>query len=485
MNKLTIVGLGPGSKSYLTIEALDVIKESELVYVRTMKHPVMDYLISEGGNFESFDTFYESYDKFEDVYENIAKEVLKKLELGDVVYAVPGNPFVAESTVEYLIENVSEEQLRIVHGASFIDAIVTTLRVDPVYGLKIVDALTIEDMIPDVSSDALIIQVYDQGVASEAKLQLMKYYDDDHEVIVVRGAGIEGEEVVVRVPLFELDRVDCLDHLTSVYIEAVHPDDRQKFFINDLTNVMKVLRSQDGCPWDREQTHQSLKRYLIEEAYEVVEAIEDEDLWGLEEELGDLLLQVVFHAEIASENGYFDMNDVITGIYDKMIRRHPHVFSDIDVENSDEVLVNWEAIKNEEKSVDSVSEGMFNIAKSFPPLLRAEKLQKKMAKVGFDWPTVEGALAKIEEEMNELKEAINAGDQAHSLKELGDLLFSVVNVSRILKLDPSDALTITNDKVIKRFSYVEESLLAEGKDLKEESLQNMDRLWELAKKHDI
>ncbi|MCH4890678.1 nucleoside triphosphate pyrophosphohydrolase [Acidaminobacter sp. JC074] len=481
MNQLTIIGLGPGSKSYLTLEAVEAIKASDLVYVRTMKHPVMTYLESIGGKFESFDDFYESYDNFDDVYENIGKAVLDKLSEGDVVYAVPGNPFVAESTVEYLIDHVDEEYIKVIHGASFIDAIVTTLRMDPVYGLQIIDGLTIEEKVPDVTSDALIIQVYDSQVASNVKLQLMNYYHDDHEVVVVRGAGIEGEEEIVRVPLYELDRVDCLDHLTSVYIEAIHPEDREKFFMPDLVQVMKALRSPDGCPWDREQTHESLRRYIIEEAYEVVEAIDDEDLWGLEEELGDLLLQVVFHAEIAAENGYFNFNDVVTGIYEKMVRRHPHVFADIDVENSDEVLVNWEAIKNEEKSEKTVSDSISNIAKSFPPILRAEKIQKKMAKVGFDWPDYTGALKKVREELHELDEAIKSGDLDHAGSELGDLLFAVVNVARILKLDPSDALVRTNNKVVKRFSYVESSLLDQGKSLEEESLEAMDELWEKSK----
>lgn len=485
MNQLTIVGLGPGSKSYLTIEALEIIKTAPLVYVRTIKHPVMGYLESVGGKFESYDSYYDTYDQFEQVYENIAKDVILKLEEADVVYAVPGNPFVAESTVEYLIDHVDASQIKVIHGASFIDAIVTTLRVDPVYGLNIIDGLTIEDSNIDVSADALIIQVYDQRVASDVKLKLMSYYDDDHEITVVRGAGIEDEEIIKRVPLFELDRVDCLDHLTSVYIEAVHPEDRKKFFMNDLIGVMKVLRSPDGCPWDREQTHQSLKRYLLEEAYEVLEAIDDEDLWGLEEELGDLLLQVVFHAEIASENGYFDFNDVITGIYEKMVRRHPHVFNDIHVNDSDEVLVNWEAIKNEEKEEKTVSESIHNIAKSFPPLLKAEKIQKKMAKVGFDWPEVKGAFDKLREELEELQNAIDSGDSEQISLELGDLLFSAVNVARILKCDPSEALEKTNAKVIKRFTFVEESLLEKGKSLKDESLETMDALWDLSKKHDI
>lgn len=485
MNKLTIVGLGPGSKDYLTLEALDIITASEVVYARTMKHPVMGYLMNKQANFIGFDDFYENSDTFEAVYQGIADEVLKLLQDKDVVYAVPGNPFVAESTVELLLEMVDPEQIRIVHGASFIDAIITTLRIDPVYGMKVVDGLTIEDMVPDVTSDNLIIQVYDQQVASNVKLKLMTYYADDQEIIVVRGAGIEGEEVIKHVPLFELDRVDCLDHLTSVYIEAVHPEDRHRFFMHDLEAVIKMLRSPDGCPWDREQTHESLRRYLLEEAYEVIEAIDEGDLWNLEEELGDLLLQVVLHAEIASENGYFSMTDVITGIYEKMVRRHPHVFAEMDVENSEEVLVNWEAIKREEKSTESVSESIDNIAKSFPPILKAEKVMKKMAKAGFDYERTEDAIAKVHEELDELKEDFNTGNEVASFKEFGDLLFAVIDLGRKMGLDPSDALVVTIDKVVRRFRYVEEELLAQSQLLSDVSLETMENLWEKAKKHDI
>lgn len=487
MNKLTIIGLGPGSKEYLTIDAYDVLVNSDLVYVRTLKHPVINYLESKNVKFESYDYKYENNDKFEDVYDSIVEDVLEKLQVDDVFYAVPGNPFVAESTVEKLIERIKEMdvELEIIHGTSFIDAIVTTLKLDPVYGLKIMDGLKIEDTIIDVTCDALIIQVYNQTVASNVKLELMKYYDDEQEVIVVRGAGIKEEEIIMHVPLYELDRIDILDHLTSVYIKRVDQEEREKFFLKDLTNVMKDLRSIDGCPWDREQTHESLRRYVIEEAYEVVEAIDDGDLYGLEEELGDLLLQVVFHAEIASENGYFDINDVITGIYEKMIRRHPHVFSDIDVEDSDEVLVNWEEIKKEEKSDDTVSGALNRISKSFPPLLRAEKIQKKLTKVGFDWPDASHVYEKLEEEVLELKEAVDNNDQENILKELGDILFATVNLARLLNVDPCEALTTTNDKVVKRFSFVESKIIDENKKFNEVSLETMDKYWDLAKKHEI
>lgn len=482
MNKLTIIGLGPGSKEYLTMDAFDVLMESELVHIRTLQHPVVDYLISKGVNFSSYDSNYETHDKFEEVYDSIVEDVLEKLKSSDVVYAVPGNPFVAELTVEKLIEKVDEENLKIVHGTSFIDAIVTTLRLDPVYGLKIIDGLAMDVMIPEVTSDCLVIQVYNQTVASNVKLELMKYYSDDQEVIVVRGAGIKEEQVIKYIPLYELDRVDCLDHLTSIYIKRVEKDKRDKFFMKDLSNIMLKLRSLDGCPWDREQTHESLRKYLIEEAYEVIEAIDSGDLWSLEEELGDLLLQVVFHAEIASENGYFDINDVITGIYEKMVRRHPHVFSDVDVIDSDEVLVNWEEIKNEEKDDFTVIGNLERIAKSFPPILRAEKIQSKLGKVGFEWPDVSGAIEKLEEELNELKEAINNNNSEEILKELGDLLFSIVNVSRYLKVDPSEALNKTSDKVISRFAYVEEKITERGEKLGDVSLETMDKIWENSKK---
>lgn len=487
MKKLTIIGLGPGSKEYLTMDAFDVLTSSDLVYVRTMKHPVIPYLVSKSVKFESYDYKYEEAEKFEDVYLSIVEDLLLKLEISDVVYAVPGNPFVAESTVEQLLERVKslDVEVEIVHGTSFIDAIITTLRLDPVYGLKIIDGLKIEEMVPDVTSDALIIQVYNQTVASNVKLELMKYYSDEQEIIVVRGAGIKEEEIVRYIPLYELDRIDILDHLTSVYIKRVDKDSRHKFFMKDLTDIMTKLRSMDGCPWDREQTHESLKRYLIEEAYEVVETIEEEDLWGLEEELGDLLLQVVFHAEIASENGYFDMNDIITGIHEKMVRRHPHVFSDVKVKDSDEVLVNWEDIKNDEKSDSTVSGALKRISKAFPPLLRSEKIQKKLTKAGFDWPDISGVFAKVDEEILELKEAIKNNDKGNILKEIGDILFAVVNVARYLDVDPSEALNITNEKVINRFSFVEDEILAQNKELSDISLETMDNLWEISKKSEI
>ncbi len=305
-NKLTIVGIGPGDRRFLTMEALEAMQTADHVYFRTHKHPVVAYIQDLGVESSSFDDVYEGAESFDDVYLAIVDQIMDLLEKGDVTYAVPGNPFVAERTVELLkekVENKANSTVEFIYGTSFIDAILSTLHKDPVHGLKIIDGLQLKTQRPDPDTDVIVIQVYNAMVASNVKLGLMDYYDDEHEVIVIRGAGIRNEEEVQRVPLYELDRLDILDHLTSVYIPRVE-DKKGCYGFKDLVEIMEKLRSEDGCPWDRKQTHDTLKPYMIEEAYEVLEAIDQEDHYLLEEELGDLMLQVVFHAQIADENGF-------------------------------------------------------------------------------------------------------------------------------------------------------------------------------------
>jgi len=487
-HSLKIVGLGPGGMNYLTLEALETLESAEIVYLRTDKHPVIDKLRARGIKFESYDNYYETYETFDEVYMNVAKDVAEKSNEKPVVYAVPGNPFVAEKTVEHLQNMADEEDFEIefVHGASFIDAIVTRLKRDPVHGLKIMDALQIETQAPDVTMDNMIIQVYDRMTASRVKLALGKYYEDDQEVIVVRGAGIPDEEHIETMMLYELDQKDGLhDHLTSLYIPRIEMDGNRKRFFEDLVGIMEILRSPDGCPWDREQSHESLKPYLVEEAYEVLDAIDRGDLYELEDELGDLLLQVVFHATIAEESGYFNIHDVTTGICEKLIRRHPHVFSDVHVEGSDEVLTNWEAIKKEEKQEDMHVESMERIPNGLPALMRAYKIQKKAADVGFDWDDIKDAIAKIHEELDEFLEIYETGEKKRVTEELGDLLFAVVNVCRFLKVRPEVALSHTNEKFLRRFRFIEEKTLEKGKILNNMSLEEMDNLWNMAKKLDL
>lgn len=254
---------------------------------------------------------------------------------------------------------------------------------------------------------------------------------------------------------------------------------KEKYTYEDLLEIMRILRCPEGCVWDREQDHKSIRRSFIEETYEAVEAIDNDDPVLLQEELGDVLLQVVFHAQIEAEAGRFTMDDVADGICKKMIYRHPHVFGSVEVKNSDEVLTNWDALKQKEKHQKSTTETLESVARSLPGLIRAEKVQHKAAKVGFDWDEVSGALDKVREETAEVARAIN-GDGDPS-EELGDLLFAVVNVARFLKTDPEDAINRTTDKFIRRFAQVEQAAKDAGRSLSEMSLAEMDALWDTAK----
>ncbi len=257
---------------------------------------------------------------------------------------------------------------------------------------------------------------------------------------------------------------------------------KERYSVNDLIDIVEILRSPGGCPWDIEQDHKSIRRDFLEETYEVIEAINKDDRDGLLEELGDVLLQVVFHAQIEREKNSFDLNDVADGVCKKMIERHPHVFGNVSAETSEQVLENWDVIKKQTKQQKSQTESMLSIPREFPALMRADKVQKKAAKVGFDWDSVDGALDKVSEELAELKEAITMGVVENANEELGDLLFSVVNVSRFINVDSEEALTKATDKFIDRFSKVEKMAEEKGLNMKETDLDELDKLWDEAKK---
>lgn len=251
--------------------------------------------------------------------------------------------------------------------------------------------------------------------------------------------------------------------------------------LDDLVEIMAKLRGTPGCPWDKSQTHETLKPYIIEEAYEVIDAIERNNKQDFIEELGDLLLQIVFHSRLAEERGEFDIGDVIEGVCEKMIRRHPHIFGDVNVEGTDEVLENWEEIKLEEKAMKSEAESMMNLPKTLPALMKAFKVQDKAARVGFDWDDVSGALDKVYEELDELKEVYNAGNSDKIREEMGDLLFACVNVARFLEVEPELALNDAVKKFINRFNFVEATATKFDKNLRDMSLQEMEELWQQSK----
>ncbi|HHL2031837.1 TPA: nucleoside triphosphate pyrophosphohydrolase [Clostridium perfringens] len=478
---LKIMGLGPGAYEALTIGALKELKNNKNIYFRTEKHPTVDFLKDEGIKFESYDHAYEKYDSFDDVYKYIAEDLITKIKDDeDLIYAVPGHPLVAEKSVINLIELCKENniQYEVLPAVSFVDAMMEALQVDPIEGVKIIDAFDMKNQILDKRVGTIITQVYNNFIASEVKLRLLEGYEDDTEIIFVRAAGVEGLESIRKIPLYELDWQEDIDYLTSIYIPK---DLGNKKDFQDLLDIIETLRNPGGCPWDREQTHESLKSALLEECYEVIDAIENEDEDALIEELGDVLLQVVFHASIGKEDGYFDIMDVIGGISNKMINRHPHVFGNEKANTSEQVLVNWDEIKKEEKGIKTLTEEMQNIAKSLPATTRAYKVQKKAKKVGFDWDDVNCAMDKVKEELNEIKEVYNCEDKSIIEGEVGDLLFACINVARFLEIDGELALDKTIKKFIKRFSYIENEAIKNNKNLKDMTLEEMDKLWEEAK----
>ena len=250
--------------------------------------------------------------------------------------------------------------------------------------------------------------------------------------------------------------------------------------VYDLQSIMKVLRSPEGCEWDKKQTHETLKKSLIEEAYEVNQAIDNDDIDELIEELGDVLLQVVFHSQIGEEEGFFNLGDITSAICKKLIHRHPHVFKNenIDMNEFDKT---WEDLKREEKGETTVTEGLKRIPAYLPALMKAQKIQKKAALVGFDWDNIEDVHKKVKEEYKELLDECKSGNIKYIKEELGDLLFSIVNLARFLKVDPEEALNLTNDKFIKRFDFVEQGAIKLNKRLEDMTLEEMDKLWEKAK----
>lgn len=483
MGEITIVGLGPGSFGLMTLETLEVLERADKVLLRTAKHPTVAKLVERGLQFFSYDYVYEQCKTFEEVYLTITDHCLSQAKNHNVVYAVPGSPLVAERTVNLIREKAKKLDIavKILPGMSFLEVLYTRLGVDPIEGLTIVDAMDIEQLPSSLATGLVVTQVYNRQVASETKLSLMEKLPDDYEVTLVKNLGLDNEEIAA-VPLYELDRLEGIDHLTSLYVPplAKRAASVSSVNMNPIVEVMAKLRSPEGCIWDLQQSHSSLRRYLVEEVYEVLEAIDLKDADKLCEELGDLLLQIVFHARIAEENQLFSLQEVVDAIADKMIYRHPHVFGDTQVDSSAQVLLNWEELKKQEKGYNrkSVLDG---IPKDLPSLMKAYKLQAKAAKVGFDWDEIAPVWDKVEEELRELKEAAAAKNKEHTEEELGDVLFAVVNLARFLGVEGEVALHRTNQKFARRFAYIEEKVRENGAKWDELTLMELDEWWKQAK----
>ncbi|SDQ04241.1 nucleoside triphosphate pyrophosphohydrolase [Virgibacillus salinus] len=480
-NKIEIIGLGSGDLDQLPLGIYKKLSNtSNSIFARTINHPVINTLQDEGVIFTSFDEIYQTTEQFDEVYRRIVDSLIEESHQSPVIYAVPGHPMLAEKTVQLLLDQ-DEVLVEVIGGQSYLDDLFTSLRIDPIEGFQFIDGTGFNRNQLNYRQHIIFCQVYDQFIASNVKLELLEDLPASYQVTIVEAAG-SNQEKITKVPLEELDYSLKVNNLTSVYIPPA-PAYMLNHTFSRLREVIAVLRGPNGCPWDKKQTHETLREYAIEEVYEVIEAIDNQDDEGIVEELGDLLLQVLLHSQIGEDDGYFTVDDVIRSITDKMIHRHPHIFADKTVESIEDVYKTWDAIKQEEKG-DYRKSVLDGIPAGLPALARAFKLQKKAAKTGFDWVDIKDIWKKLQEELDEVDEAIVSQDKSEIEKELGDVLFVLANISRYYKVNPEIALNLTNQKFHSRFSYIEEQLESQGKDLYETTLEEMDYYWNQAKRRE-
>jgi tetrapyrrole methylase family protein/MazG family protein len=495
--RIVVVGLGPGGTQHVTDETRAAIARVRVRHLRTSVHPSA-HLVPDA---VTYDDVYESADTFDDVYIEITNRLLAAAQAhGEVLYAVPGSPLILERTVRHLRERTGgaadavepdegDVELDVLPAMSFLDLAWARLGLDPIEaGVRLVDGHDFAISAAGERGPLLVAHTHANWVLSDIKLAVEDATGDE-AVTILHALGTDDERII-ETTWAQLDQTIDADHLTSIYIpELAAPVGAGYVRFHQLT---RTLREQ--CPWDIEQTHATLIPHLLEETYEVVDALQalDESIGqehssaddDLIEELGDLLFQIEFHATIAEQEGRFTIADVTQGIHDKLVRRHPHVFGPADgdmavADDTATVLDNWDDIKRVEKGRTSVFDG---IPRSLPSLTYAQKVGKKASKVGFDWPHVSGAFAKIAEEAGELDEAIARGDDDHTVAELGDLLFAVVNVARHLGIDAELALRTASDKFRRRFEDVERLAREQSIELRDADLVQLDRLWDEVKR---
>jgi tetrapyrrole methylase family protein/MazG family protein len=480
MPGITLLGLGPGDPAKLTREAWDVLDSAGQVWLRTLQHPSVTGL-PPALEIHSFDELYENKESFEEVYTAIVDQIL---ELGKspqgVVYAVPGDPFVAEATCPEIAKRARSMDLplKVVSGLSFLEPVFAVLGLDPYPRLILMDAIELSQAhVPAFPPDmpVLVAQIYSRLVAAEVKMTLNTVYPDEHPVRLVHAAGTK-DVIIEDLMLYEIDRSPHIGLQTVLYVPPLGEGTSFEAF----QEVVAHLRAPDGCPWDREQTHATLRAHLLGEAYETLAALDSGDPQQIAEELGDLLLQIVLNAQIAGEEGEFTMAEVLRGIYDKIIHRHPHVFGDVKLDGVQGVLKNWEKIKADERANSQEPEkGLLDgVPLALPALLQAQEFQDRASRVGFDWKEVSGVLDKIAEEIQEVREVTT---EEELIAELGDLFFALVNLARWKKVDAESALRGTSMRFKKRFAYVEQGAKRQGKKLSEMSIDEMEALWQEAK----
>jgi tetrapyrrole methylase family protein/MazG family protein len=463
MPGVIIVGLGPGDPNLLTVEARHVLDAAAEVHTRTARHPALATLPP------STPVIAMDAPPAALVQELLA---LARRPQG-VVYAVPGHPLVGDATAPALMDACRRESLpcRVVASVGLLETACEALGIDAVAaGVQLIDPL---DPRPDPGRPALLAPLPGAPLLPALRDTLLDLYPPEHTAVVV-STGVsppQGREV----SLADLADAAPLDEPACLYLPALPPEGNFRTF-DGLEAIVHRLRAPGGCPWDRAQTHESLKRFLLEEAYETLAALDEDDPEKLREEMGDLLLQILLHTEIAGESGEFRLADVVENIGRKLVRRHPHVFGDVQVETPEQVVDNWEAIKRDERGDGRPL--LANVPSAMPALAQSQALQSRASTVGFQWPDVERVLEKLVEELEELSKV---EDAAARRDEMGDVLFVLTNVARHLGVDAEEALRLAARKFRERFTCMEALAQERGRDLAQLSLSEMESLWQEAK----
>ena len=454
----------------LTLAQQKTLTSGLPVYIQTKLHPSADYLRVQQIDALSMDDLFESSDDFDSLNNAIADRLCST---GDCVYVATGN--------------IQNSQLTAIEREAAVRGICVAVLPYLTAGqvafpereqAVAVSAHDLPEQI-DPEQNYVVEEIDSRIVAGDAKLFISEFCPDE-SAVVLASIGKDGAYTSREIKLCELDRQKEYDATTILYVPRTAYEARTRHGFDDVMRIVRRLRAPNGCPWDREQTHASLKNALLEESYELIDAIDEDDDHHICEEMGDVLLQFALHAAIAEEQSAFTARDACTELVEKLIYRHPHVFGSIRVSGSDEVLKNWDALKMSQRKQTTQTEVLKSVPKSFPALLRSRKVQKKAADIGFDWENAQQAFYKISEETEELRSAMEQGSNIE--EEMGDLLFAVVNVARLLKLEPEFLLMQATDKFIQRFEKMEQLAKARGNELKDLPFPEQDKLWDEAKK---
>lgn len=471
MHSITVVPLGPGHQDLVTMGALKQMKRARCLVLRTSRHGAVPMLEEEGIAFSSLDALHEESPDFDAFTTAAVDAVLKLAEVRAVTYAVP-DPL-RDETVRLLREKAGD-RLQVLPGVPLeAPMMAKTAAEGPVL---VSSAISLRAH--NAQQPLAVVELNSRALAGDVKLQLLPLYGEAARVLFFP-PGEQRNRRGSWMTLTEIDRQKKYDHTTGFVVFPVPLLERSAFDPEDLLAIMRRLRGPDGCPWDKKQTHQSLAKYLVEEAHEAAAELTDGNWEQAAEELGDVFLQLAFNAVVGEELGTFTWGEMLGHICSKLIRRHPHIFGEMQLKTAEDVKKTWDEIKETEHQAMSPGEKMLAVPASFPPLMRAEKVQAAAAKVGFDWEEAAQALDKVGEEAEELRRVMDQPDKA--LDELGDLFFSCVNTARLMGVSGDQALHLATEKFIKRFLWMENEIKSDKKSLKLLTSLEMGVYWERSK----